>query len=146
MADDQAAARPFAWRRKPWPSPGASARLRHPSWARSLSPRVDAAGPSMTRPVVVPAPVKFAADPPPIILPSLSERLRLMVITHGALEAFGCVFLGGGKRFGVGIPSDLYCLTCGHARLYHDLAEAFAIVVAHETRHVAPAPQGASEL
>lgn len=59
--------------------------------------------------------------------PTLGERLRAAVVNHCGLETLTCEFAPGGKLHGVGIPSELYCQTCGHMRLWHDVAAAAAI-------------------
>lgn len=69
---------------------------------------------------------------PPVPLRPLSERLRALVRNHCADVAICSAFLAGGKLHGVGIASDLYCVSCGHARMWHDVAEAAVIIAAGE--------------
>jgi hypothetical protein len=61
---------------------------------------------------------------------TLAERLRATVLNQAGAATLSCRFQPGGKLHGVGIPSPLYCLGCGHARVWHDVAEAAVIVEA----------------
>lgn len=74
----------------------------------------------------------FALAPPRRPQKPLSERLRSTVLTHCGVRTLSCPFEPGGKLNGVGIPSELYCCTCGQARVWHDVAEAAAIVAGVE--------------
>lgn len=69
----------------------------------------------------------------PVARPAtLVERLRADVVNHAGVATLSCVFEPGGKLHGVGIASDLYCRRCGQSRIWHDVAEAAAIVAACE--------------
>ena len=60
--------------------------------------------------------------------PTLVERLRDDIVRHCGPAPLSCTFVPGGKLHGVGISSELYCQTCHCPRLWHDVAEAAAIV------------------
>lgn len=70
--------------------------------------------------------------PAPATPKTLVERLRADVLTHCGTAPLSCMFEPGGKLHGVGIASELYCKRCGHSRVWHDVAEAAAIVAACE--------------
>lgn len=70
---------------------------------------------------------------PAVVEPSLAVRLRDRVLTFANAQTLVCPFEPGGQLHGVGIPSSLYCRLCCHARLWHDVAQAAAIVAAHES-------------
>ena len=69
---------------------------------------------------------------PPVPVRPLSERLRATVRNQCGDATLACVFEPGGKLHGVGIASELYCVGCGQARVWHDVAEAAVIVAAVE--------------
>jgi hypothetical protein len=70
------------------------------------------------------------------VTPALAERLRAMVLAHcgGQVRVFTCEFRPGGRTHGVGVASDLWCVNCGHSRMWHDVAIAAALVVEREAR------------
>jgi len=74
----------------------------------------------------------IAVPIPPDTRP-LSQRLVARVLNFAAHETLDCPFEPGGQLNGKGIPSPLYCRLCGHDRLWHDVAQAAAIVAAHES-------------
>ena len=128
---------------KRWPSRGALLRMRHPSWQRVGFPRLGEASHapgaearSQAGGATASLPAERGVTTEVVVSEStLSERLVAHLASlGGAVEALvTCEFLPGGKKFGVGIPSALYCMTCGHARILHDIAQAAAIVEAEET-------------
>lgn len=62
----------------------------------------------------------------------LSARLRALVVQHAGKAPLTCAFEGGGKHNGVGIASPLWCLTCGQARMWHDIGEGAALAASVE--------------
>lgn len=71
-------------------------------------------------------------------VPSLSVRLRALVVTHAGARPLTCTFAPGGKLHGVGIPSVLWCLTCGQAAMWHDVGAASAVVARAEASERLP--------
>jgi hypothetical protein len=64
----------------------------------------------------------------------VAARLQATVLTYCAGDAriFTCTFVPGGKQNGVGVLSPIWCKTCGHPLMWHDVASALAATQAHE--------------
>lgn len=65
-----------------------------------------------------------------VISVDLAQRLRahVLVQSSGDTRVLTCEFAAGGRKHGVGIPSPLYCVTCGHSQVLHDIAAALPCV------------------
>lgn len=63
----------------------------------------------------------------------LSERLAASVRGQlGGEATLTCEFKAGGRLHGVGIRAPFYCQHCGGSLVWHEVAEAVAVIAAIE--------------